>query len=87
VESIFSRVWLLSNPATIYGCVAAVAIACFVIFLPAFHSPQAFQSASVKPLLWAPQFAFAAFITLYNELVKRTVRRRPTSWVARNLQW
>jgi sodium/potassium-transporting ATPase subunit alpha len=87
VESIFSRLWLLSNPATIYGCVAAVAIACFVIFLPAFHSPQAFQSASVKPVLWTPQFAFAAFITVYNELVKRTVRRRPISWVARNLQW
>ena len=85
-ESLFTR-GLLSNTATLYGCVAEVAIACFVIYLPAFHNPQAFQTAALKPLLWAPQFAFAIFILVYNELVKLAVRRRPDSWVARYLQW
>ena len=85
-ESIFTR-GLLTNTATLYGCVAEVAIACFVVYLPAFHNPQAFQTSSLKPLLWVPQLAFAVFILAYNELVKLAVRRRPDSWVARYLQW
>ena len=78
---------MFSNPTTLYGCVAAVAIACFVIYLPAFHNAQAFQTSALKPLLWAPHFAFAVFILAYNELVKLAVRRWPDSWVARYLQW
>jgi magnesium-transporting ATPase (P-type) len=85
-ESIFSH-GLFANLATLYGCVAELAIACFVVYLPAFHNPQAFQTAALKPLLWAPQFAFGAFIFAYNEAVKACVRRRPHGWVARYLQW
>ena len=62
-------------------------IAAFVVYLPAFHRPTAFQTAAMRPLLWTPHFAFALYIFSFNEGVKWCIRNRPGSWVARNLGW
>jgi hypothetical protein len=52
-----------------------------------FHRPQAFRTAALSPLFWAPHFAFGVYIFAYNESVKWAVRNRPRSWVARHLAW
>ena len=78
---------LFANVVAVYGAIAEVAIAALVVYLPAFHRGTAFQTAALRPLLWTPHFAFAVYIFVYNEGVKRAIRRRPDSWVATHLGW
>ena len=86
VESIF-RHGLFSNVVTVYGALSAIFVACFVVYLPPFHRPNAFQTTALSALLWVPHFVFGAYIFTYNEAVKWAVRHRPRSWAARRLGW
>jgi len=85
-ESIFVH-GLFSNIVTVWGVMAELAIAVFIVYLPAFHAAEAFQTASLRALLWTPHLAFALYIFAYNETVKWAARRRPEGWVATRLQW
>jgi sodium/potassium-transporting ATPase subunit alpha len=84
--SIFTH-GLFTNVVTIYGAVAAVAIMCAVIYIPVFHSINAFQTRNLGGMFWLPQFIYMGYIFGYNEFVKYFVRNRPGGWVAENLGW
>ena len=86
MESIFSH-GLFANVVAVYGAIAEIAIAAFIIYLPAFHRPTAFQTATLRPLLWTPHFAFGLYIFVYNEGVKWCIRNRPNSWIGTHLGW
>ena len=84
--SIYSH-GLLSNVVTIYGGATEIAIACAVIYIPAFQKPDAFQTADLRGYFWLPHFVYMFYIFGYNETVKWFARNRPQSFVARNMAW
>jgi magnesium-transporting ATPase (P-type) len=86
VESIFTH-GLFANVVSIYGALAAVFIACLVVYVPVFHRPTAFETGSLGALFWTPHLAFGVYIFALNEWLKWTARNRPESWVARRLAW
>ena len=86
VVSIFTH-GITGNIVTIYGAVAEIAIACAVVYIPAFNQANAFQTLPVHGIFWLPHFIFMAFIFSYNETVKWYVRNQPQSRVARWLGW
>ena len=84
--SIFTH-GIFSNAVTVYGVVAEVAIACAVIYIPAFQSTDAFQTRSLHGTFWLPHFIYAGYIFGYNEAVKWFIRNRPHGKVAQLLAW
>ena len=84
--SIFTH-GLFSNVVTVYGFFIEIAIAAAVIYVPAFQTVDAFQTADLSGVFWTPHFIYAGYIFAYNEAVKYFVRTRPQSWVARYLGW
>ncbi len=62
-------------------------VGAFVVYLPAFHDPTAFQTASLRPLFWTPHFTFALYIFLLNEGIKWSIRHRPNGWIANHMAW
>jgi hypothetical protein len=84
--SIFTH-GLFSNVVTVYGGVCEIAIACAVIYIPAFQREDAFQTADLSGVFWLPHFIYAGYIFGYNEAVKWAVRNRPGGWVATHLAW
>jgi hypothetical protein len=84
--SIFTH-GLFSNVVTVYGGVCEIAIACAVIYVPAFQREDAFQTADLGGVFWLPHFIYAGYIFGYNEAVKWAVRNRPGGWVATHLGW
>lgn len=86
IVSLFQQ-GVFSNVVTIYGAVTAVGIMVGVIYIPAFHIADAFQTMQLRGWFWLPHFAYGIYILSYNEFVKWFVRNRPHSFVAQYMGW
>lgn len=86
VDSVFTR-GIFSNVVTSYGAALAVLIAVVIVYVPELHHEDAFATTDPRPEIWLPHLAYAGFTFGYNECVKWCARRRPASWIARNLSW
>ena len=78
---------LFSNVVTLQGVLVEVALVVGVVYIPAFHTPNAFQTTQMRGWFWLPHLAYGIYITLYNETIKWFVRNRPDSWVAKAGGW
>ena len=78
---------LLSNVVTIYGCLTEIGIVVAVIYIPAFHAVDSFQTQSLHGVFWLPHLIYGVYITAYNELIKYLIRKDPNGKVAQYFSW
>jgi sodium/potassium-transporting ATPase subunit alpha len=76
-----------SNKVAIYGTAFAILYMVGVIYIPAFHVHDAFQTAFLHGYFWLPQLASCLFLFAYNETVKYFIRNAPRGFVAKNFGW
>ena len=72
---------------TIYGCLTEVGIIVGVIYIPVFHAPSSFQTATLHGYFWLPHLVYGVYITVYNETVKYLIRKDPNGKTAQLLGW
>ncbi len=75
----------LRNHTTAYGTFAALFIALFFIYVEAVQT--VFQTRALSGYLFLPPLLFAVIMLPYTEWSKAQVRRDPTGWWARHMQW